>query len=128
MTDRVTTTCQTEREAQLSAVKDNVRRRPSPHAAASLRIGLVVLAAWLVLLGGGFVLLAAVRDLRLAYALGRALPFPAVVLWGASAVGLTRGVLALIQPCGAKGSALAGAGLNGLLCLGPLLALLLCLV
>jgi hypothetical protein len=48
-------------------------------------------------------------------------------LWLASAWGLARGVLGLARPVGAKGLALAGALLNGLLCLGPLLVALLCL-
>jgi hypothetical protein len=125
MTSKARTTYNSERQAQLSAVKDIARRQPAPHAAASLRIGLVVLALWLVLVGGVFVLLAVTRDLRLADALGRALPIPAVLLWLASAVGFARGMLALIQTRGAKGLALTATVLNGLLCLGPLVAILL---
>jgi hypothetical protein len=92
-----------------------------------VRLGLAVLAVWVMLLGGSIILLAATGDLRLACALGRALAVAAALLWLAGGFGFALGVFALIQPCGAKRWALAGAVLNGLLCLGPLIVLLLCL-
>jgi hypothetical protein len=71
MTGKARTQYDSEQEAQLSAVKEVVRQRPAPHAAASFRIGVLILAVWLLLLGGAVVVLAVTRrDLRLAYALG----------------------------------------------------------
>jgi hypothetical protein len=42
------------------------------------------------------------------------------LFWLASAFGLIKGILALVQPRGKKAMAVGGCILNGMLCLGPL--------
>jgi hypothetical protein len=83
----------------------------------------------LLLFGGLWVLFAMTRhDVRLAEAAGRVwgqvAAIPILLLWLASAFGLVKGVLGLVQPHGKKGMAVGGCILNGLLCVGPLAAIL----
>jgi hypothetical protein len=113
-----------EREAQLSAIKDLAQNRPAPHAAASFWTGVVVLAGWLLLFGGILVLLAVVPYHRLAHALGRAAVIPMLLLWLASAHGFIKGSLGLVQPRGKRALAVGGCIMNGLLCFGPLVTIL----
>jgi hypothetical protein len=114
---------ETEREAQLSVVKELARNRPAPHAAASLWTGVVVLVTWLLLfLWGEFAMPR--HDIRLAEAFGRVWGQVAAIPWFASAFGLVKGVLGLVQPHGKKGMAVGGCILNGLVCVGPLAIIL----
>jgi hypothetical protein len=113
-----------EREAFHCALGALAQSRPARHAAASFWTAMVVLAAWLLLIGGSVVLFAATRDVRLAETLGRVMPIPAHLLWLASAFGLIKGILGLLQPHGKKALAAGGSILNGLLCLAPLGAVL----
>src|SRR5262245_51971207 len=113
-----------EREALVAALKEVAASQAAPHAAASFWTGVVVLATWLLLAGGSCALLLLTRDVRLAEGLGRVLGFPTLLLWAASAFGLVKGVLGLVQRRGKKAMAVGGSLLNGLLCLGPVAAIL----
>jgi hypothetical protein len=119
----------TEREAQLSVIKELTRNRPAPHAAASLWTGVVVLVAWPVLFFildwlDGVLFPMARYDLRLAEATWQVWGQVLAIPWFASAFGLVKGILGLMQPHGKKGMAVGGCILNGLLCVGPLAAVL----
>jgi hypothetical protein len=86
--------------------------------------GVLVLASLVLLIGGSIAHFASTRDVSLAEARGRLVVIPIFLLWAASAFGLIKGILGLMQPHGKKALAVGGTVLNGLLCVAPLVAIL----
>jgi hypothetical protein len=113
------------KEIDRQAQKEIDRRTHAPYAQASFWTAVAVLGTGLLLVGSSLLIAMAARNVTLATNLGGALAIPLCCLWLASAVGLIKGVLALIQARGKKMLAVWGVLISGLCCFGPLIALML---
>lgn len=111
---------------KLAAINSPAQTGHAPYAVASLRVGVVVLVAWLLLVVGTLAISSGFRGYRgaqVAEALGYAAAIPLLILWFASLFGLVIGLVSLFQPFGKKSLAVGGCLLNGLHCLAPVVAI-----